>query len=179
MRRHRREPEPGRAATLAQGALTGLLSACLGAMLLLAAAQIFSRNAFRASIPHTEELLEWLVLWVAMLGAMAASLKSRHITIDALSHLLGDSARRWTAVAAQSFAMLVCAALMLITGYFWLESMGYGETTLGDAPRWLFESIVPAAFAAMAVAHGSHAVALICHGRLAADEESPRRGGDA
>ncbi len=178
MRRYRREPAPGRAAMLAQGALTGLLAACLGTMLLLAAAQIISRNAFRTSIPHTEELLEWLVLWVAMLGAMAASLKSRHITIDALSHLLGDSARRWAAVAAQSFAMLVCAALLLITGSFWLESMGYGETTVGDAPRWLFESIVPAAFAAMAVAHGSHAVSLIRHGRLSQGEDPALRAGD-
>ena len=149
-------------------------------MLLLASAQILWRNAFRASIPHTEELLEWLVLWVAMLGAMAASLRSRHITIDALSHLLKDAARRWAAVAAQSFAMIVCAALLLITGSFWLESMDYGETTLGDAPRWLFESIVPAAFAVMAAAHGGHLVSLLRHGRTAAGEDPalPSGSGD-
>ncbi len=162
----------GRAAALAGRALTGLLVFCLTSMLLLVAAQILSRNALRASIPHTEELLEWLVLWTAMLGAVAASLRSRHITIDALSHLLGDAARRWAAVAAQSFAMAVCAALWLITGAFWLESMDYGETTLGFAPRWIFESIVPAAFAVMAAAHGWHAISLIRHGQLVAGAQS-------
>ena len=171
MRRYRRGTTLGRAAAFAGRALTGLLVLCLAAMLLLAAAQILWRNAFRASIPHTEELLEWLVLWAAMLGAMAASMKSRHITIDALSHLLGDSARRWAAIAAQSFAMAVCAALLLITGSFWLESMDYGETTLGDAPRWIFESIAPVAFAVMAAAHGSHAVSLVRHGHMAGGED--------
>ena len=178
MRQYPRDTALGRAATLAGSALTGLLVLCLGAMLLLAATQILSRNAFRTAIPHTEELLEWLVLWVAMLGATAASLKSRHITIDALSHLLADSARRWAAITAQGFAMAVCAALMLIAGGFWIESMDYGETTLGDAPRWLFESIVPAAFAVMTVAHGAHLISLIRHGRLAGGEVPALRDGD-
>ncbi len=155
---------------MAGRALTGLLALCLAAMLLLAAAQILGRNILRVSIPHIEELLEWLVLWTAMLGSMAASVKSRHITIDALSHLLNDAARRWAAIAAQSFAMAVCAALLLITGAFWLESMDYGETTLGGAPRWLFESIVPGAFAVMAAAHGSRAVSLVRRGHLAGGE---------
>lgn len=170
---------PGRPAKFAGRALTGLLVLCLAAMLLLAAGQILWRNAFRASIPHAEELLEWLVLWVAMLGAMAASVRSRHITIDALSHLLNASARRWAAIVAQSFATAVCAALLLITGSFWIESMGYGETTLGDAPRWLFESIVPAAFAVMAVAHGLHLASLVRHGHPSGGEEPALPARDA
>ncbi len=160
----------GRAAKFAGRALVGLLVLCLAAMLLLAAAQILARNVFRASIPHTEELLEWLVLWGAMLGAMLASIRCRHITIDALSHLLGDSGRRWAAIAAQSFATVVCAALWLITGSFWLESLGYGETTLGDAPRWVFESVVPAAFSIMAGAHCRHVVSLVRHGHAVGGE---------
>ena len=88
--------------------LTGLLAAFLGAMLVLAAAQILWRNVFRMSIPYSEQLLEWLVLWIALLGAMAASFGSRHITIDALSQVLSESARRWAGVAAQFFALVAC-----------------------------------------------------------------------
>ena len=162
----------GRAVRFASQALTGLLTLCLAAMLALAAAQILWRNAFRSSIPHTEQLLEWLVLWVAMLGATVASIRSRHITIDALSQFLGETARRWSAAVAQFFAMAVCAVLLLITGSFWLESMDYGETTLGGAPRWAFESIVPAAFVIMAAAHGAHLVSLIRRGHVAGSEDS-------
>ena len=157
----------GKAARVAGRALTGLLASFLTAMLLLAAAQILWRNAFRMSIPHGEELLEWLVLWIAMLGAMAASAGSRHITIDALSHLLSDSARRWAGIAVQFFAMVTCLVLLFITGAYWIDTMGYGEITLGDVPRWILEVILPVAFAVMAGAHCSHMISLLRFGRLA------------
>jgi len=147
--------------------LTGLLATFLGAMLVLAAAQILWRNVFRMSIPHSEQLLEWLVLWIAMLGAMAASVGSRHITIDALSQVLSESARRWAGVTAQFFALVACMALFLICGSYWLDTMSYGETTLGGLPRWAFEAVLPAAFAVMAGAHLVHMVSLLRRGRLA------------
>lgn len=157
----------GRAVKVAAQGLTGLLALCLTAMLLLAAAQILWRNAFRMAIPHSEELLEWLVLWIAMLGAMAASAGSRHITIDALSHVLSDSARRWAGIAAQFFAMIICLSLMFIAGAYWIDTVSYGETTLGDIPRWILEAIVPVALAVMAGAHCSHMISLLRFGRLA------------
>ena len=157
----------GRAGKIAGRFLTGLLASCLGAMLVLAAAQILWRNAFRMSIPYSEQLLEWLVLWIAMLGAMAASVGSRHITIDALSQVLSESARKRAGVAVQLFAMLACVALLLICGSYWLDTINYGETTLGGLPRWVFEAILPAAFAVMAGAHLAHMISLLRHGRLA------------
>ena len=147
--------------------LTGLLAACLTAMLLLAAAQILWRNAFGLAIPYSEELLEWLVLWIAMLGAMAASIGSRHITVDALSQALSDTARRWAGVAGQFFAFVTCLALFFVCGGYWLDTMIYGETTLGDVPRWVLESVLPLAFAVMSIAHLVHTASLLRHGRLA------------
>ncbi len=168
----------GRAARIAGMVLTGLLVLCLTAMLLLASAQILWRNAFSMAIPYSGDLLEWLVLWIAMLGAMAASAGSRHISIDALSHLLSDEARRWAGIAVQFCAMSVCVALLLITGAYWLDTMGYGETTLGGVPRWILETILPAAFAVMAGAHFCHMVSFVRRGRLAASKEPglPARG---
>lgn len=145
-------------------------------MLLLAAAQILWRNAFGMAIPHGEELLEWLVLWIALLGAMAASIGSRHITVDALSQVLSEAARRWAGVTAQFFAFLTCLALFVICGGYWLETMTYGETTLGDVPRWILESILPLAFAVMSIAHLAHSVSMLRHGHLAG---GVRAGGSA
>ena len=136
-------------------------------MLVLAAAQILWRNAFGMAIPYTEEILEWLVLWIAMLGAMAASVGSRHISVDALSQVLSKPARRWAGVSAQFFAFAACLALFLICGAYWLETIGYGETALGDTPRWVLEAIVPLAFAVMSGAHLAHTISMLRHGRLA------------
>ena len=68
---------------------------------------------------------------------------------------------------AQLFAMTVCLALLFITGAYWIDTMGYGETTLGRVPRWILETILPAAFAVMAGAHCSHMVSLLRFGRMA------------
>ena len=151
-------------ARIAGRLLTGLLASCLTLMLILAAAQILWRNAFRMSIPYSEEMLEWLVLWIAMLGAMAASAGSRHITIDALSQVLSEAGRRWAGVAAQFFALAVCVALFVICGAYWLDTMRYGETALGGLPRWAFEAVLPAAFAVMACAHLKHLISLLRRG---------------
>lgn len=166
----------GMAGRIARRLLTGLLAGCLAAMLILAAAQILWRNVFRMSIPHSEQLLEWLVLWIAMLGATAASIASRHITIDALSQLLSASARRWAGLAVQFFACVVCVALLLICGTYWLDTMSYGETTLGGLPRWAFEAILPGAFAVMSAAHLAHLIALLRHGRLAGSVQAGQSG---
>lgn len=169
---------PGRIGKIAGRLLTGVLATFLGAMLVLAAAQILWRNVFRMSIPYSEQLLEWLVLWIAMLGAMAASVGSRHITIDALSQVLSQPARRWAGVAAQFFALLACMALFWICGAYWLDTMSYGETTLGGLPRWAFEAVLPAAFAVMAGAHLVHMISLLRYGRLAggAGKAGPKVG---
>ncbi len=156
-----------KAGRVAGRALTVLLALCLAGMLVLATAQILWRNVFSLSIPHSEELLEWLVLWIAMLGAMAASIESRHITIDALSHVLSHAARRWAGIAAQFFAMSACVALFLISGSYWLDTMGFGETALWDVPRWMLEAVLPLAFAIMAGAHLRHVVSLWRRGQLA------------
>lgn len=156
--------------------LTGLLAGCLAAMLVLAGAQILWRNVFHMSIPHSEQLLEWLVLWIAMLGATAASIASRHITIDALSQLLSASGRRWAGVVVQFFACVVCVALLLICGAYWLDTMSYGETTLEGLPRWAFEAVLPGAFAVMSAAHLAHMITLLRHGRLAGSAQADDPG---
>ena len=90
---------------------TGLLTLVLGAMILLAAAQIGLRNFFGGGFSWADESLRIMVLWVAMLGAVAASRDQRHVSIDALSRFLSPALRRWTRILINLFAAAVCLAL--------------------------------------------------------------------
>ncbi|MCH8220487.1 MAG: TRAP transporter small permease subunit [Proteobacteria bacterium] len=66
----------------------GLLVLILTSMILLASTQIFLRNFLSTGFTIGDELLRILVLWLAMLGALAASRDQRHIAIDALTAMI-------------------------------------------------------------------------------------------
>ena len=82
--------QPGilsRADQIGQSVENAALVAVLAAMILLAGAQIVLRNFFDSGFPWADEALRLMVLWVAMLGAVAAGRENRHIAIDALSRI--------------------------------------------------------------------------------------------
>ena len=65
-----------------------MLAAAFGLLLLIALLQILLRNGFSTSLPGAEELLQTLVLWLAMLGALGATREGNHIRIDLLAQVL-------------------------------------------------------------------------------------------
>ena len=69
------------------------LTLLLTGMLLLAGAQILLRNVGEGGFPWADEALRIMVLWLAMLGGLAASRDNRHIAIDALALILPPSMR--------------------------------------------------------------------------------------
>ena len=65
-----------------------LLIFMLALMVSLAASQILLRNFFDVSIHGADQMLRLLVLWVAFLGAIAASREGKHIHVDAIARWL-------------------------------------------------------------------------------------------
>ncbi|MGH8560727.1 MAG: TRAP transporter small permease, partial [Nevskiales bacterium] len=70
-----------------------LLALLLGAMVIVAAAQILLRNLFEWNFSWGDPLTRLLVLWVGLLGALAATRQNRHIAIDLVTHLLPPRVR--------------------------------------------------------------------------------------
>ena len=86
------------------------LALLLLGMIALAAAQIALRNLFDTSLSWGDPLLRMSVLWVGLLGALAASRDDRQITVDVLSRLLGGRAK----TAARAFTSLFTAAVCAV-----------------------------------------------------------------
>ncbi len=87
-----------------------------------------------------------MVLWLAMLGGVAASRDNRHIAIDALARILPP---RWQALTGSVIAALTAAVCFLIgwhAGIFVGEAREFGDQLLGELPAWVFQSILPVAF---------------------------------
>ena len=118
----------------------------LAAMIALAAAQIIMRNALDTGVSWGDEALRLMVLWITMLGAVAATRDRRHIVIDVLSRLLPSGLQAWASFIVDSFSAGVAGVLAWYAAVFVGDSKEYGDLLLNDLPAWPFQIILPIAF---------------------------------
>lgn len=129
----------------------GLLIITLAAMVLLALSQIILRNVFDTGIEWTDPLLRVLVLWLGLLGAIAATRQNRHITIDVISRLLPRSGQMITAIISNLFSASICAVISYYAAMFVVMEYEDGIIAFANIPAWLCESIIPLGFGLMAL----------------------------
>lgn len=129
---------------------TGLIVVILTGLILLGAAQILLRNVFSTGLAWGDGLSRLAVLWLALLGALAASRDGRHIALGVLTRWLPRKARIGAQVTADTFGAAVSAALAWVSWAFVSYSREFGDTLLGDIPAWWLQAIMPVAFALMA-----------------------------
>ncbi|MBT8101095.1 MAG: TRAP transporter small permease [Gammaproteobacteria bacterium] len=123
-----------------------LLVSLLSAMMLIAVGQIVLREFFDSGFFWADELIRLIVLWLAMVGSIAACRENRHIRIDALSHLLPPKAITATRILVDLFAAGICA-LIAWHAYRYLQiEIEFEETVMIDTPAWMAHAIVPLAF---------------------------------
>ena len=129
---------------------TWLIVAVLGGLILLGAAQIVLRNFFSIGFAWGDGVARLAVLWLGLLGALAASRDRRHITMGALARWLPPRLRIAAGILADAFGAAVSAALAWFSRAFVGDSREFGDLLLGDVPAWWLQAIMPVAFALMA-----------------------------
>jgi len=137
-----------RALHLAEDALLALL---LGGTLLLASLQIALRHAFDSGISWGDPLLRVLVLWLGLLGALAATRERRHITIDVIARLLPARAKAVADAATNLFAGGVSATVAVQGGRFVASEIEFGSVAFAAVPAWALEAVIPFAFGMIAL----------------------------
>jgi C4-dicarboxylate transporter DctQ subunit len=129
---------------------TVMLVSMLTAMMLVAVGQIVMREGFGSGFGWADELVRLMVLWLAMVGSIAACRENRHIRIDALSHVLPDIAVNLIRILVDVFAAFICAVIAFQAWRYLQIEIEYDDTVLVDTPAWIAHSIMPVAFALMA-----------------------------
>jgi len=127
----------------------GLLVALLTAMILLAAGQILLRNALGTGLTWSDPLLRVGVLWIALLGAMAASRSAHHIRIDVLSRFLPTRAERYVRSVTDLFTAVVCLLVTWHAARFVHDEYLDGSLLFAAVPAWACELIIPIGFGVM------------------------------
>ena len=123
------------------------LVALLGGMMLLSVAQIIARELFNTGLYWSGDIISIMVLWLAMVDAVAACRENRHIRIDALSHLLSDKMVGVSRLLVDLFAAAICATIAFYAWQWVKIEREDNETVLTDTPLWIVHLVVPVAFA--------------------------------
>lgn len=133
--------------SIEHGSLTVLFLALVGVGL----AQIGFRNFAGMALPWADPLMRSLVLWLTMLGAVAATGRMRHIRIDLVEHWLPDAGVVWLRRLVFAATALVCLALTWTSLDIVALEYEFQAVAFGDVPKWIVVAIVPIGFALMAV----------------------------
>jgi len=124
-----------------------LLVTLLGGMMLVAVGQVIAREIFETGFFLAGELIRLMVLWLAMVGSIAACRENRHIRIDAISHLLSDRAVGIVRMLVDTFAAVVCGIIAWNAWRYLQLEIEFEDTVLIDTPAWIAHVVVPVAFA--------------------------------
>jgi TRAP-type C4-dicarboxylate transport system permease small subunit len=120
----------------------------LGTMIGVSVFQIINRQLLDGafSLSWADELVKIIVLWLAMVGSIAAARDNKHIRIDLITHVLSGPIVAWAKVIVDLFAAAVCAVIGWNAYRLIREEMSWGDTVFTDVPLWLLHAIVPLAF---------------------------------
>lgn len=124
-----------------------LLLATLTGLILLAVAQILLRNVFDTGLVWSDELLRLMLLWLTMIGSVAASRENRHIKIDVLARFVPPRLTALSQLVTSLFATSICAIVAWHSLRFVLETRVFGDVVLISMPAWCVQAIIPAGFA--------------------------------
>lgn len=123
-------------------------------MLLLVAVsslQILRRLLFHDGWTESEAAARALVLWIGLVGAVAATRERRHVRIDLLARRLPAWGRRIAEGLAAAFTAGICA-VMAWQGWQLVQlERAFPEPAFAGLPGWWITLILPAGFAVMAL----------------------------
>ena len=146
-----------------------ILAILLAGMILLAGAQIVLRNLFGGGLLWADPMLRVMVLWVGLLGAVAATRDDKQITVDVLSRLLPPRGRAAGRVVTDLFTAAVSLFLAYHSARLVVDERAAATIAFGSVPTWVCELVLPIAFGVIGV---RYVLLAVQHARDAAAREA-------
>lgn len=128
-----------------------MLTILLCALIVIAFGQIVLRNVFATGVAWADGSTQLLVLWIAVIGALAATSDSRHISINLANRLLPPAWHRRALVIVDVFAAGVAGAFTWQALRFVADSRDFGDVVLGGVPAWPVQAVLPVGFALITI----------------------------
>lgn len=123
-----------------------ILTVLVTGMVGLATLQILLRNVWHTGLNWSEPVLGMALLWLTMLGALAAAGLGRHLAIDLAAALLPRRWSVWLARAISIFATIICGLLAWAAGRYVGFQREMDLTLLMGWPVWKYYLVIPVVF---------------------------------
>ena len=133
-----------------------LLVIVLGVLILLSFTQIVLRDIFSTGLFWGESALRYLVLWIALLGAMVATREYNHINIDIVSKYASDKTKYAIRIITDLFTVVVTFVLTYFSIIFIKNDMASKMKAFGSVPSWVAGLILPVAFGVICIRYIFH-----------------------
>jgi C4-dicarboxylate transporter DctQ subunit len=138
-----------------------LLALVLAIMLALAITDIAMRLITGGSLIWIPPVLQVLVLWLGLLGALLASRSQEHIAIDVISRFVGPLGKKICGITGSLFAALVCSLVAYFSIVFLQQSIEYDDIAFAQVPAWPLQLIIPFTFSLMALRFYLHTLGFL------------------
>ena len=122
---------------------SALLVGLLGAMIGVAVYQVVARNLFDAGLVWGDPMVRVALLWVTLVGGMAASASDRHIRIDLVARFASPALARHLGRLTSAFTAVICFALAWFSVTLVLWDYRDGTPGFGIVPAWVCELVIP------------------------------------
>ncbi len=87
----------------------------LGLMTVVVFLQVFFRFVIKGSLPWSEELSRYLMIWAVFFGASMGAKSGAHIGVEAFTRLFPRSARKAAILIAGFFSVLFCIIIFFLS----------------------------------------------------------------
>ena len=122
---------------------SALLVGLLGAMIGVAVYQVIARNLFDAGLVWGDPMVRVALLWVTLVGGMAASASDQHIRIDLVARFASPALARHLARLTGAFTAVICFALAWFSVTLVVWDYRDGTSGFGIVPAWVCELVIP------------------------------------
>lgn len=129
----------------------GLVTLILTLIILLATYQIGLRWFTSGGLPWIDPLLRYCVLWGGLLGAVLATARAQHISLDVISYLIPDRMKRWLKLITLCFSAVIAGFLFRAAVLFLQSEIAFGSNSLFGLQSWILYLIFPISFGMISV----------------------------
>ncbi len=119
-----------------------LLSIMIGALALVVIGGVFFRYVLSDSLPWTDEVSGYMLVWVTFLGSVTALERGKHINFDAIMMALPKRPRRFLEIVADLF-LFAFLGVLLVSGYQITTQLMNQTAVSFEMPMGLIYSIMP------------------------------------
>jgi len=128
------------------------VTALLGTMILVVFLQVIFRFVLKGSLPWSEELARYVMVWAVFIGASMGAKSGAHIGVGALVKLFPRGWRKSLVVVSASFSVVFCAVVFYLSAKVVLNIFMSGQVSPAmEIPMYLAYAAVPVGILLMGV----------------------------